>query len=64
MSLECKLLDAEKSKNEMNVDLMQLQQQVTSLSIELKNEVEKVSCASQRKIQAYSLVCICGNQLE
>ncbi len=42
-SLEERLLEAEKRKNEMSVDMSQLQSQITSLKSDLRNENEKVS---------------------
>ncbi len=41
-SLEERLLESEKMKNELSVDMSQLQSQITSLKSDLRNENEKV----------------------
>jgi peptidoglycan hydrolase CwlO-like protein len=40
---ENQLLQAEKEKSELRVDLLQMTQQVTSVQSQLKNEQEKVT---------------------
>ena len=45
--LESKLLEKEKSNNELLVDLSQFQQQITTCKAELQNEVEKVSATAK-----------------
>ena len=42
-AVEARLLEAEKTKNEMGVDLVQLQQQCASLQTQIKAEADKVS---------------------
>lgn len=50
---EARLLDVEKKKTELSVDLSQFQQQVSSLRQELKAEIDKVSVHTLKCITYY-----------
>ena len=50
------LLDTEKKKSELSVDLAQLQHQVAALKADLRSEIEKVHITFVRPIRDYNVV--------